>query len=120
MQTCVHTFPFLVIAALGAVAVFQLFKLRQETKQIIMNQEEFDAQIAAANAALEGVNTSLTDIAAAIVAETAEIIAFIEGLPPEVDTSALTGVVTNLETANTALSTANESISGIFTAPAPE
>ena len=69
------------------------------------NQEEFDAQIARANAALENVGT-------AIATEGQQIRDFIAA-NPSVDTSALEGVVTNLE------AVAN-SVAGIFEAPAGE
>lgn len=106
-----------VISVLQAIIALQLERIKERLNKIIMNQAEFDEQIRLANEALAGVGTSLTDIATAIQTETQEIIDFINSLPPEVDTSALTGVVANLQTANESLSTANESVSGIFTAP---
>ena len=94
------------IFVIMTIIVFQLIRLQKGVKIIIMNQEEFDEQIRQANVALQ------ETIPAAIAAETAQIIAFIEGLPPEIDTSALTGVVANLNTVST-------QVSGVFEPPAP-
>lgn len=65
-------------------------------------QESFDAQIQRANAALQNIGTQ-------IAAEGQEIRDFI-AQNPSIDTSALEGVVANLETVGA-------SVEGIFTAP---
>lgn len=65
-------------------------------------QEEFDAQIAAAN-------TSLDDAATAVTNEAQQISDFI-AMHPGIDTSALSGVVTRLQGVAT-------SVGNIFTPP---
>lgn len=68
---------------------FQLTEIRKETKIIMANQEEFDRQMAAVNAALDAVGSSIKSEAQ----EVKDFIAANVG----VDTSALDGVVTRLE-----------------------
>lgn len=90
----------------GSASVTRQLNEIQETLEIIMgNQAEFDAKITAANTALEG-------ITAAIAAEAAQIAEFIAA-NPAVDTSALDGVVTRLESVGT-------SIGSVFEPPVVE
>ena len=94
---------FQLIAVLFAISIFNQQSISKRLNKIIMNQEEFDAQITAAN-------TALDEIATAITNETAQIIAYIESLPPNTDTSALTGVVDRLSTVSAA-------VGGVFEPP---
>ncbi len=78
----------------------------QELKEIIMNtQADFDAAIAEVNDKLDAIGVD-------VAAEAEEIAAFIDAQPPEVDTSALAGVVDRL-------SALDDGIKGIFTTPTP-
>lgn len=79
-----------------------LNEILQGVKKLMSNQEQFDAQITAANTALDA-------IAAAVAAEAQQIADFIAA-NPAVDTSALAGVVTRLEAAD-------DAISNVFTEP---
>ncbi len=97
----------LILTAIGVILLAVILIHAQEVKEdlnIIMGlQEDFDAKINAANAALDG-------IAAAVTAEAQQVADFIAGLPPEVDTSALDGVVTRL-------GGVADSVSGVFEPP---
>lgn len=92
----------ILVFILGVIS-FQLARILEKLRIIIMNQEEFDNEIAKAN-------QSLDDIAVSITNETQEIKDFIASLPPNVDTSTLDGVVTRLGSVSAA-------ISEVFTAP---
>lgn len=72
---------------------------------IIMAQTDFDAEMAEINAKLD-------DIGVDVAAEADKIAAFIAAQPPETDTSSLSGVVDRL-------STLDQGIKDIFTAPEP-
>jgi septal ring factor EnvC (AmiA/AmiB activator) len=96
----------------------QLNKINRRLDQIMATQEEFDAQIAAANASLDSISTDLTNISAAITAEAQQISDFIASLPAGTDTSALDGVVTRLGTTADSLSGTADAVGGIFTPPA--
>ena len=82
----------------------QFSDIKRSLKQIMSNQMEFDEKITRAN-------TALDEVTVAISAEGQQIRDFIAA-NPAVDTSALDGVVTRLESVN-------ESIGGVFEA-APE
>lgn len=92
----------ILVLILGIIS-FQLANILKKLEIIIMNQEEFNQEIAKAN-------QSLDDIAVSITNETQEIKDFIASLPPNVDTSALDGVVTRLGSVSAA-------IGEVFTAP---
>lgn len=79
--------------------------INQLKEIIIMNQADFDAQVAAINDKLDALGVD-------VGAEADEIAAFIAAQPPEVDTTALAGVVDRL-------SALDDGIKGIFTPPAP-
>lgn len=81
----------------------QLEQIQEKLNKIMGLQEDFDAKINAANVALD-------EIALAVASEAQQIRDFIEA-HPQVDTSALDGVLTRLEGVN-------ESIGGVFE-PAP-
>lgn len=76
-------------------------KIHRSLDKIMANQQEFDAQIARANAALDTISEQIT-------AEAQQIRDYIDE-HPDVDTTALEGVVARLESVN---------VSGIFE-PAP-
>jgi hypothetical protein len=80
-----------------------LDEIKEKLDTIMANQEDFDAQIARANAGIEAA-------VAAIAAEGQQIRDYIDA-NPSVDTSALEGVATRLETLSA-------SVGGIFE-PAP-
>lgn len=73
----------------------QLNEIQESLEIIMASQEEFDAKINAANTALDG-------IATAVAAEAQQIADFIAA-NPTVDTSALDGVVTRLESVGTSV-----------------
>ena len=73
------------------ISIFSnLNQLRKETKLIMSNQTDFNEKIDRANVALESIAVSVTS-------EAQQIREFIASLPPEVDTSALDGVIARLE-----------------------
>jgi hypothetical protein len=80
-------------------------EIREILGEIMSAQEDFDAKITRANAALD-------EVAAAVAAEAAQIAEFIAA-NPSVNTEALEGVVARLEGAS-------ESVAGVFEPPAPE
>lgn len=85
-------FIFALIAIILLVSIFNhLNHIRKETKKIMSNQTDFNAKI-------EAVNTALTSLGTKIADEGQQIRDFIAGLPDEVDTSALDGVLERLNT----------------------
>jgi ABC-type transporter Mla subunit MlaD len=95
------------------------FEIKEKLKAIMATQEEFNAQIAAANEKLDAIGTDVTNIGTSITAETQQILDFLATLPAGIDTSAMDGVVTRLGAAADSLSGTADSISGIFTPPVP-
>ena len=95
-------FIFALIALIVLISIYShLNHIRKETKTIMSNQADFNAKI-------EAVNTALTNLGTKIADEAQQIRDFVAGLPDEVDTSALDGVLERLN----ALS---ESVGEIFT-----
>ena len=109
----------MIVGAVLTFIIFQLTEINRRLTQIMASQEEFDAQIAAANTSLDAIATDITAISAAVTAEAQQIADFIASLPPNVDTSALTGVVDRLGVAAGGLADTSTAIAGIFTPPAP-
>jgi ABC-type transporter Mla subunit MlaD len=83
----------------------QLRMINRRLDKIMSTQAEVDAQVAAANEKLDA-------LATAIQAEADQVAAAIAALPAGVDTSQFDGV-------NTRLSAMADSVSNIFTPPAP-
>ncbi len=91
----------------------------KELKRLINNmatkQEEFDAKITTLTERIDNLVTANEELATAVEAETAQIEEFMNNLPETVDTSALDGVITRLDSAVAEAEKANESVEGIFT-----
>ncbi len=96
-----------------------LHQIQEKLDLIMATQEEFDAQIAAANASLDAIATDVTNIGAAVTAEAQQIADFIASQPAGVDTSALAPTVDKLNAVAASLAGTADAVSGIFTPPAP-
>jgi len=82
-------------------------------------QDDFNAQIQAANDKLDAIGTDVTNTQAAITAEAQQVADFIASQPAGVDTSALQGVVDRLGAAADSLGGTADAVGGIFTPPTP-
>lgn len=91
-------------AVLGIVAILLIViyysDLKKELETMSEKQDEFDAKITAANTALDAIGE-------AVAAEAKQVADFI-ATNPQIDTSALDGVVTRLEAVDDSINTVFE------------
>jgi len=97
----------------------KLNKIQRSLDKIMSAQDDFNAQIQAANDKLDAIGTDVTNTQAAITAEAQQVADFIASQPAGVDTSALQGVVDRLGAAADSLGGTADAVGGIFTPPTP-
>lgn len=93
-------------------------EIREKLEQIIMTQEEFNVKIEAINTQVTAIGTTLDTVASDVAAEKQQVADFIAA-HPDLDTSALDAVVTNLGAIKDRVASTATDVTGIFPDPPP-